>query len=153
MAKGNLKELDVDYHYRCSGNLGPCNYEYCDELCCIAMCNNYYSELNPEPRCTDFPGYPYKFCICWHDFGKGNSNLAPMEMERRTELVNRCANELDSLAKGPNILLIQLIFKFMSHVKMHGVKSNIVAKGIMSSHINLPIQEHQVYKWHSRQTR
>uniref|UniRef100_A0A0V0GP05 Putative ovule protein n=1 Tax=Solanum chacoense TaxID=4108 RepID=A0A0V0GP05_SOLCH len=68
MARGNLTELDVDYHYRCSGNLGPCNYEYCDEDCCIRTCNNYYSELNPEPKCTDFPGYyPYKFCICWHD--------------------------------------------------------------------------------------
>ncbi|OIT06514.1 hypothetical protein A4A49_02952 [Nicotiana attenuata] len=65
---GGINSTKVDdYHYRCAGNLGPCNYEYCDENCCITQCLSYYNELNPEPQCNEFHGFPYKFCICWHD--------------------------------------------------------------------------------------
>ncbi|OIT06515.1 hypothetical protein A4A49_61515, partial [Nicotiana attenuata] len=57
----------LDYHYRCASNLGPCNDTYCNQDCCVRECRSYYSGLRPEPRCNEFSGYEYKFCMCWHD--------------------------------------------------------------------------------------
>lgn len=59
---------DLDYVYQCTANLGPCNYDICQDACCIKLCNNYYSGLHPRPMCEDVgPRYKYKLCICWHD--------------------------------------------------------------------------------------
>ncbi|KAM3220900.1 hypothetical protein P3L10_020168 [Capsicum annuum] len=63
-----LINISYDYHYQCQANLGPCNYEYCNEGCCTRQCYNYYNGLHPRPMCEDWgPRYRYKLCICWHD--------------------------------------------------------------------------------------